>query len=83
MNDTETRLRDYLNAKADTVPDSAQGPGLELDSTGTSTRRRWVPMAGAAAGIAAVLTLSVPFLHGLVKHDDQPSVSGLDRKSVV
>lgn len=77
MNDTETRLRDYLHAKADTVPDSAQGPGLELDSTGTSTRRRWVPMAVAAAGIAAVLTLAVPFLHGLVKHDDQPSVSGL------
>ncbi|WP_371400925.1 hypothetical protein OHA10_23465 [Kribbella sp. NBC_00662] len=77
MNDTETRLRDYLNAKADTVPDSAHGPGLELDSTGTSTHRRWAPMALAAAGIAAVLTLAIPFLHGLTKHDDQPSVSGL------
>ncbi|MER7244977.1 hypothetical protein [Kribbella sp. NPDC000426] len=76
MNDTETRLRDYLNAKADTVPDSAHGPGLELDSTGTSTRRRWVPMAVAAAGIAAVLTLAVPYLHGLTK-PDQPSVAGL------
>ncbi|RZU12626.1 hypothetical protein EV645_5899 [Kribbella rubisoli] len=76
MTDTETRLRDYLHAKADTVPDSAHGPGLELDSTGTSTRRRWVPMAVAAAGIAAILTLAVPYLHGLAK-SDQPSVAGL------
>ncbi|MEV4261427.1 hypothetical protein [Kribbella sp. NPDC049584] len=76
MNDTETRLRDYLHAKADTVPDSAHGPGLELDSTGTSARRRWAPMALAAAGIAAVLTLAVPYLHGLAK-PDQPSVAGL------
>ncbi|MEV5966913.1 WD40 repeat domain-containing protein [Kribbella sp. NPDC051952] len=65
MNDTETRLRDYLHAKADTVPNSAQGPGLELDATGTTTRRGWIPIALAAAGIAAVLTLAVPFLHGL------------------
>ncbi|WP_432890787.1 hypothetical protein ACQPYH_13480 [Kribbella sp. CA-245084] len=83
MNDTETRLRDYLHAKADTVPDSANGPGLELDSTGTSTRRRWVPMAVAAAGIAAVLTLAVPYLHGLAKHDDQPSVAGLPAQGPV
>ncbi|MFI5693429.1 hypothetical protein ACIA58_16400 [Kribbella sp. NPDC051586] len=76
MTDTETRLRDYLHTKADTVPDSAHGPGLELDSTGTSTRRRWVPMAVAAAGIAAVLTLAVPYLHGLSK-PDQPAVAGL------
>jgi hypothetical protein len=75
MNDTETRLRDYLHAKAGTVPDSAHGPGLEVDSTGTSTRRQWAPMALAAAGIAAVLTLAVPFLSGLANH--QPSVAGL------
>ena len=74
MNDTETRLRDYLHAKAGTVPASTHGPGLELDTTGTSTRRGWVPMALAAAGIAAVLTLAVPFLHGLAK-PDQPSVA--------
>ena len=74
MNDTETRVRDYLHAKAGTVPDSAHGPGLELDTTGTSTRRGWVPIALAAAGIAAVLTLAVPFLHGLAK-PDQPSVA--------
>ncbi|TCC50933.1 hypothetical protein E0H75_12325 [Kribbella capetownensis] len=74
MNDTETRLRDYLHAEANTVPGSAQGPGLELDSTGSSTRR-WAPMALAAAGIAAALLLAVPFLRGLSDH--QPSVSGL------
>jgi hypothetical protein len=76
MNDTETRLRDYLHAQAHTVEDSAHGPGPELDSTGTSTRRRWAPIALAAAGIAAVLTLAVPFLHGLAK-PDQPTVGGL------
>jgi len=77
MTDTETRLRDYLQAEASTIPGTTQGPGLEVDSTGSSTRRGWVPIALAAAGIAAVLTLAVPFLHGLVKHADQPSVSGL------
>ncbi|TCC65528.1 hypothetical protein E0H73_00870 [Kribbella pittospori] len=74
MNDTETRLRDYLHAEASSVPGSAQGPGLELDSTGSSTRR-WAPMALAAAGIAAALLLAVPFFRGLSDH--QPSVSGL------
>ncbi|GAA1578466.1 hypothetical protein GCM10009804_38670 [Kribbella hippodromi] len=76
MNDTETRLRDYLHTKAGTVPDSAHGPGLELDSTSTSTRRGWMPMALAAAGIAVVLTMAVPLLSSLTKHDE-PSVAGL------
>jgi hypothetical protein len=58
MNDTETRLRDYLQAKASTVPDTAQGPGLE---TPDGSHRRW-PVMLAAAGIAAILVLAASFL---------------------
>lgn len=75
MNDTETRLRDYLHTQAGSVPDTAHGPGLEIDSTGTRTRRRWAPIALAAAGIATVLTLAVPVLNSLADH--QPSTAGL------
>lgn len=58
MNDTETRLRDYLQAKASTVADTAEGPGLDLDGPG---HRRW-PVILAAAAIAAVLVLTASFL---------------------
>lgn len=69
MNDTENQLRDYLQAKAATVQDTDQGPGLELDST--TRKRAWVPIALAAATIGAVLILAVPFLTSLA--DNQPS----------
>ncbi|MEV6415389.1 hypothetical protein [Kribbella sp. NPDC051718] len=72
MNDTETRLRDYLQTKAGEVPDSAQGPGLEPAATGTP-RRRWAPMVLAAASIGAVLILVVPFLDNLI--NDSPATS--------
>jgi hypothetical protein len=70
MNDTESRLRDYLQVKAGTVSGADHGPGLELDSTRTSTRRGWAPTALAAASIGAVLILAVTFLNSL--GDDQP-----------
>lgn len=69
MNDTENRLRDYLQTKADTVPDTAQGPGLELNATGTSSKRGWVPIVLAAAAIGAVLVLAVPFLTRLADRE--------------
>jgi hypothetical protein len=61
MSDTETRLRDYLQAKADTVADTSAGPGLETTGT-TSGRRGWMPIALAAAAIGAILVLAVPYL---------------------
>jgi hypothetical protein len=73
MNDTENRLRDYLHTKAADVPNSAHGPGLELDATGTSTRRGWVPMALAAASIGAVLILAVTFLNSLGGNQPSPA----------
>ncbi len=57
MTDTETRLRDYLHTQAATVPDDAQGPGLE-----PAVHRRHWPVLTAAAAIAAVLVLTVTFL---------------------
>lgn len=68
MNDTEARLRDYLQAKAGTVPDADHGPGLELDG---SSKRGWVPIVLAAATIGAILVLAVPFLTRL--GDNQPA----------
>ena len=49
MNDTETRLRDYLHAKATgTVPGDTHGPGPEF---GEPTRHRsWLPITAVAAG---------------------------------
>jgi hypothetical protein len=73
MNDTENRLRDYLQTKAATVPDEAHGPGLELDATGTPSKRGWVPIVLAAAAIGAVLVLAVPFLTRLA--DNQPTAA--------
>jgi hypothetical protein len=55
MNDTETRLRDYLQAKAGTVPDDAESPGLDEPA---SRRRIW-PVLAAAAAIAAILAVPV------------------------
>ncbi|NIK61008.1 hypothetical protein [Kribbella shirazensis] len=57
MNDTETRLRDYLQSQAATVPDTAQGPGLD-EPRG---RQHW-PVLATAAAIAAILVLTVTFL---------------------
>jgi hypothetical protein len=57
MNDTETRLRDYLHSQAATVPDHAQGPGLHEPRH----RRHW-PVLATAAAIALVLVVTVTFL---------------------
>ncbi|MFB6718615.1 hypothetical protein ACFCV3_00555 [Kribbella sp. NPDC056345] len=59
MNDTESRLRDYLDTKAATVPGTAQGPGLLTD---TSPRRPIWPILATAASVAAVLALTVTVL---------------------
>ncbi len=56
MNDTESRLRDYLDTKAATVPSNEQGPGLFAEST---PRRPLWPLLATAAAVAAVLALTV------------------------
>ena len=60
MTDTATRLRDYLQATANTVPDDAESPGL--DELATPRRHRVWPVLLAAAAIVAVLALTVPLL---------------------
>ncbi|WP_410788359.1 hypothetical protein [Kribbella sp. C-35] len=57
MTDTETRLRDYLHTQAATVPDNAQGPGLESPER----RRNW-PVLAAAAAIVVVVVLAASLL---------------------
>jgi hypothetical protein len=57
MTDTETRLRDFLQSQADTIPETAQGPGLE-----EPVRRRHWPVLAAAAAIAVVLAVSATYL---------------------
>ena len=69
MNDTETRLRDYLHTQAATVPDDAHGPGLDEPRH----RRHW-PVLMAAAAIAAVLVLTATFLTRL--SEDMPEPAG-------
>jgi hypothetical protein len=76
MTDTETRLRDYLHSQAATVPDHAQGPGLEPPQ-----RRRTWPVLAAAAAIALVVVLAASFLTGPSDRQDPagqpaPPVSG-------
>ncbi|MFI5730885.1 hypothetical protein ACIA49_12250 [Kribbella sp. NPDC051587] len=56
MNDTESRLRDYLDTKAATIPANDQGPGLLAETT---HRRPVWPMLATAAAVAAVLALTV------------------------
>jgi hypothetical protein len=68
MNDTETRLRDYLNTQAATVPHNAQGPGLEP----SAHRRHW-PVLATAAAIALVLAVSVTFLTRLSSDTPEPA----------
>jgi hypothetical protein len=57
MTDTETRLRDYLHSQAATVPDSAQGPGLD-----SVTRRAHWPVLAAAAAVVVVAVLAASLL---------------------
>jgi hypothetical protein len=71
MTDTETRLRDYLHTQAATVPDNAQGPGLD----GPRQRRHW-PVVTAAAGIALVLVLTVTFLTRIAPDRSIPVPAG-------
>jgi hypothetical protein len=73
MNETETRLRDYLQATANTIPDDAESPGL--DEPAAHRRHVW-PVVLAAAAIAAILVLTVPLLTRLNKNDPAPAVSG-------
>jgi hypothetical protein len=70
MTDTETRLRDYLRATADTIPDTSQPPDLDLGRQ--SPRRLW-PILAAAAAIGAVLILTVPLLTSLTRQDQKPA----------
>ncbi|TDO44737.1 hypothetical protein EV643_115239 [Kribbella sp. VKM Ac-2527] len=70
MTDTETRLRDYLQSQADTIPDTSQPPDLDLGRQ--SPRRLW-PILAAAAAIGAVLILTVPLLTGLTRQDQKPA----------
>lgn len=75
MNDTETRLRDYLQTTAATVSDNP--PGLDLETDSTPHRRRW-PVILAAAAIAVVLVLAASFLTRLSPAQPEPAapVSG-------
>ncbi|MGW7680067.1 hypothetical protein ACWGID_04960 [Kribbella sp. NPDC054772] len=57
MTDTETRLRDYLSAEAATVPDDAEGPGLDL----TRRRRHW-PVLAAAAAVVVIAVIAASLL---------------------
>ncbi|ONI76633.1 hypothetical protein BWI15_04875 [Kribbella sp. ALI-6-A] len=66
MTDTESRLRDYLQAKAATIPDDAEAPGLE---TPRGRSRVWTPLLAAAA--VAVLIASA----ALVAHLHNPPVA--------
>ncbi|WP_405057303.1 hypothetical protein OG474_31810 [Kribbella sp. NBC_01505] len=67
MNNTEERLRDYLNTKAGTVPGNEQGPGLLAEST---HRRPVWPALAAAAAVVAVLAVTATVLTG---SDDKPA----------
>lgn len=62
-NDTESRLRDFLDAKASTVLDDALAPSRERTPSQEITRRRlhWPVMAAAAAVLALVLPLALHF----------------------
>jgi len=57
MTDTETRLRDYLQAQAATIPSDAEGPGLDEPRH----RRHW-PVLAAAAAIVVVVVLAASLL---------------------
>jgi hypothetical protein len=70
MNETETRLRDYLQATANTIPDDAESPGL--DEPAAHRRHVW-PVVLAAAAIAAVLVLTVPLLTRLNNNQPAPA----------
>jgi hypothetical protein len=75
MNDTETRLRDYLDAKASTVPTNDQGPGLLAETT----RRRPVwPALAAAAAVVAVLAVTATVL---TNADDKPAPAATPAKA--
>jgi hypothetical protein len=68
MNDTETRLRDYLDSKAATIPDNHEAPGLDAPS---HHRRSW-PVVLAAAAIAAIVVAAIPVAIHLSGKDKTP-----------
>ncbi|MET7281610.1 hypothetical protein ABZS29_25465 [Kribbella sp. NPDC005582] len=70
MNDTESRLRDYLDTKAATVPTNEQGPGLLAETT--HRRSPW-PVLATAASVAAVLALTVTVLTNLGPDNASPA----------
>lgn len=53
----DIRLRDALNAAADTVPDHATGPGLATRSSHKATGRTWAVAALAAAAVVAAIAV--------------------------
>ncbi|HZX08154.1 hypothetical protein [Kribbella sp.] len=66
MNDTENRLREYLQTKATTsVPADSHGPGPEL--TVSTRRRTWLPVTAVAAALAVTLLAGIPYLTSLAK----------------
>jgi hypothetical protein len=68
MTDTETRLRDYLQAQASTVPDDAESPGLV---TPRARSRVWTPLLAAA--VVAVLIASAVLVAHLINPPVQPA----------
>ncbi|WP_112245709.1 hypothetical protein [Kribbella monticola] len=72
MNDTESRLRDYLTAKAGTIADDQEAPDLQ-----PAHRHRSWPIIVAAAATAAVLIGGIPVaLHVVGKDKTPPPVGG-------
>ncbi|MFF1820191.1 hypothetical protein ACFVWG_23005 [Kribbella sp. NPDC058245] len=67
MNNTEERLRDYLDTKAGSIPANEQGPGLLAETT---RRRPLWPALGAAAAVVAVLAVTATLL---TNADDKPT----------
>jgi hypothetical protein len=68
MTDTENRLRDYLQAGAATVPDSAEPPQL----TEPSAHRRHWPVVLAAAAVAVLLVIAIPLVVRFGGKQDPP-----------
>ncbi|MEU8224274.1 hypothetical protein [Kribbella sp. NPDC048915] len=81
MTDTETRLHDYFQTQADTVPDTAEGPGLAVPGGTEPTRSRRWPVLLAAAAVAGALALTATVLSGVT--DREPSVAGIPSASSV
>ncbi|TWD82875.1 hypothetical protein FB561_4021 [Kribbella amoyensis] len=69
MTDSETRLRDLLQAEAGRIPEDAELPSLDLDRPG---RRRTWPALAAAAAVVAMIALAVPLVIHWTRSDERP-----------